>query len=98
VVGRDHDLACVQPQLNGDILDGVNRGAIHVGLAGLAQAAVAGGDAEAVEQTFQGCGTAVRVGGLDDLARQPPPPGLHGCPADGSITAETICPAARNTS
>jgi hypothetical protein len=67
VVGGDEVLLGVEAEGDGDLLEGVDRGAVDLGLAGLAQAAVADGDAVAVEQALERGGAAVHGGALDHL-------------------------------
>src|SRR5580698_8395582 len=67
VIGRQHDLLSPQPQLIRDLFDGVDGGAIHAGLAGLAQAAVVYRNAETLQQRLESCWPTVHVGGLDHL-------------------------------
>ena len=67
VVARHHDLLGLEAELRRDLLHRVDRGAVEVGLAGLAQAAVAHRDAEAFEQRLERRRPAVHRRGLDDL-------------------------------
>ncbi len=67
VIGGQHDLLGPQSELIRDFFDGVDGRAVHAGLAGLAQAAVIDGNAEAFEQRLERGRPAVHVGGLDDL-------------------------------
>ena len=70
VIFGQQQLFGVQTQLLGHIFDRVDRGAIDIGLAGLAQAPIAGGDTEPLEQAFQGGWSAVHCRSLDDFRGQ----------------------------
>ncbi len=67
VIAGQHDLLGAQPELIGDFLDGVDGGAVHAGLARLAQAAVVYRNAKAFEQGLERRRPAIHVGGLDNL-------------------------------
>ena len=67
VVDGQHHLLGVEAERDGDLLEGVDRGAVDVGLTGLAQAAVGDRQAEALEQALERGRAAVHGGGLDDL-------------------------------
>jgi hypothetical protein len=72
VLDRHHHLLGVDAELARDVLERVDGRAVDVGLAGLAQAAVADGDAEPVEQRLERGRAAVHARGLDDLRDRPP--------------------------
>ena len=78
MIGGEHDLLGLEPELVGDFLDGVDGGAVDVGLAGFAQAAVIDLNIETLEQGFQCRGSTVHVGGLDNLGHDEPGAELHG--------------------
>jgi hypothetical protein len=59
VIDRQHDLFGAQVELHGHVLNGIDRGPVHVRLTRLAQAAIAHGHAKAVEQTLERRRTAV---------------------------------------
>ena len=83
VIGRQHDLLRVQPELHSDFLDCVNRGAVNVGLAGLTQPSIAHGNAEALEHTLQRGRTTVHGGCLHNFRNDQtgmPVRNLHGSP------------------
>ncbi len=61
MVGRDHDLLGVEAKLDRDLLDDINRGAVHLGLARLAQAAEARRDAVALQQRLEGRRAAIHL-------------------------------------
>jgi hypothetical protein len=70
VIQRRHNLLSIQPELHGNGFDSVDRGAVHIGLAGFPQASIANRQAEACEQTGK-CGrTAIHVGSLYHLGHQ----------------------------
>ena len=77
VVRRHHDLFGVEAQLARGVLHSVDGSAVDVGLAGFAEAAVVGCDAEAVEEAFEGRRSAVHVGGLDHFGREELAEGGH---------------------
>src|SRR5262249_14943818 len=83
---RQQHLLRVEPELPRHVLERVDRGAVDVGLAGLAQSADGDVDAEAGEQALQRRGAAVHARRLDDLGDEQ----LHFCP-------EISGPAARST-
>ncbi len=67
VIGGQHNLFGLEPELIGDFFDGVDGGAIHAGLAGLAQAAVVYRNTKAFQQRLERRRSAVHVGSLDHL-------------------------------
>ena len=71
VIDRREDLLRVEAELDGDLLERVDRRAVDVGLARLAEPAVAGGDAVAAQQRGEARRSAVHAGGLDDLGDEP---------------------------
>src|SRR5262245_2383234 len=72
-LGQEHmvdghqNLLCVQPELHGDSLQGIYGGAIHVSLAGFAQASIAHRQAIAFHEAGECCWTTVHEGGLHNL-------------------------------
>src|SRR5579875_736237 len=70
MIGRQHDLLGFETELVGDRFHGVDRSAVDAGLAGLAQAAIAGRRPKAFEQAFERGGPAVHVGALDHFGCQ----------------------------
>ena len=67
VVHRHHHLLSLKAELHGDLFHGIDGGPVHIGLASLAEAAIAHGDAEALEEAFERRRPAIHGGGLDDL-------------------------------
>src|SRR5690606_21420527 len=67
---RQHHLARLEAEVPGDRLQRVDRCAVDVGAACLAQAAVARRDAVRLEQGGEACGTAVGGGRLHDLGHE----------------------------
>lgn len=67
VIDGHHDLFRAQPKLVGDILNIIDRGTIHRGLASLAQAPIIGVDVVRLEDAFQACRPAVHLRSLDDF-------------------------------
>jgi hypothetical protein len=65
VIHGEHDLLRLDAELIGHFFQCVDGGAVDIGLAGFAQAAVVDVDAETFEETFEGGGSAIHVGGLD---------------------------------
>ena len=53
VIHWQHHLRGVKPELNAGLFELVDGGAVHIGLARFAQAAVTGGDPESFEQRLQ---------------------------------------------
>jgi hypothetical protein len=53
VVHRQYHLLGLEAELHGQLLQRVDRGAVDIGLTGLAQASVAHGDPEAFQQAFE---------------------------------------------
>lgn len=72
VVGRQHDPLGLEAVPDSHLLDGVDRGAVDVGLALVAQLPIAGRDAETGEQAGQRRRAAVERRGLHHLGRQEP--------------------------
>ena len=72
VVGGNHDLLGRQSEPVGDVFDRVDRGAVEIRLARLAQTAIADVDAETFEQGFERRRATVERGGLDDLWNEKP--------------------------
>ena len=70
MIDRHHHLLGVEPQALRQRLERVDRRAVDGGLAGLAQAAVADADAEALEQALERGRPAVHRRGLDHLGRE----------------------------
>ncbi len=67
---RHEDLLGHEPELLREVLQGVDGGAVDVGLAGLAQAPVAHADAEALEHALERRWPAIHRRGLHDLRRE----------------------------
>src|SRR5262249_27663793 len=109
MIDRDHDLLRLEPELHRHLLDGINRGAVHVRLTGFAQATVTHMDAKAFQETLERRRATVHGGGLHHLRRQETPAdpcamGRHR-PASPRAVASTGClrmlrrlPTARTTS
>ena len=94
VVGRQHHLLGLQAQLDGQVFQRINGGAIHRGLAGLAQAPIAGVNAEAFQDGLEGSRAAVHLGGLHDLRDEETPGNLWRIPGGRShIYFPNHCPA-----
>ena len=88
MVERHHDLLGAQSKLHRGFFHGVDRGAVHIGLAGFAQPAIAHGNAEAFEETLQRSRPTVHGGRLDNLGHKQPAAGFHGvCRAGWGVTA-----------
>jgi tetratricopeptide (TPR) repeat protein len=77
MIDRDHHLLRVQPQHLRDVLERVDRRAVHRRLAGFAQAAVADADAKTFEQAFERGRTAVERRRLDHLGGEEPSSRRH---------------------
>jgi len=73
VIEGHHHLLGIEAERPREVLDGVDGGAVDVGLAGLAQASVARRDLEALKQAVEGRRPAVHRRGLDDLRRESAP-------------------------
>ncbi len=70
MVGRDQDLLGVEPGAARHLFERVDRRAVEIGLARLAQAPVARLDAATPEEAGQGRGATVHRRRLDDLGRE----------------------------
>lgn len=70
MIDGQHDLLRFDAELIGDFFQGVDGGAVDIGLAGFAEAAVVDIDAETFEEAFEGGGAAIHVGGLDGFGDQ----------------------------
>jgi len=91
MVGRHHDLFRVQAELHGSFFDSVDRGAVHIGLACLAQPPVAYVDSEAFEKTLERGGTAVHRRGLDNFGNQETAASAHGGPRPARLLRSLSC-------
>src|SRR5512140_2801418 len=105
MIGRNHALLGTHTQLIGDEFDGINRRAVDIGLACLAQPAVTDWDVKPFEQALQCGGAAIHGRGLHHLGREPAPRTVpvHGahrfCPSPAERDCrDTSWPAARSTS
>ena len=67
VVNRHHDLLRREAELGSDLFHRINGSPVHIGLAGLTEAAVTNGDTEALEEAFERRRTAVHSRGLHNL-------------------------------
>src|ERR1700728_1781909 len=81
IVRGNHDLLRLESKLHGDLLHRVDRGAVHIGLAGFPQSSIAHRNPESFEQALQRCRSAIRGGGLDNFGNQPAAVEFHGCSA-----------------
>src|SRR5580658_7081212 len=81
IVRGNHDLLRLESKLHGDLLHRVDRGSIHIGLAGFTQSSIAHRNPESFEQALQSCRSAIRGGGLDNFGNQPAAVEFHGCSA-----------------
>src|SRR5579859_7921677 len=70
MIQRNDNLLGIESQLAADGFHGIDGGAVHAGLAGFSQAAVADMNAETFEQAFQRRRTAVEVGSLHYFRRE----------------------------
>ena len=71
IIRRNHDLLRFESKLHSDLLHRVDRGSVHIGLAGFAQSAIAHRNPESFEQALQSRWSAIRGGGLDHFGNQP---------------------------
>src|SRR5690349_1046690 len=67
IIGWDHHLSSIQPELYCDFFHSVDRSSIDIGLAGFAQSPVAHGDAETFQHAFERSRPAIHGRGLHDL-------------------------------
>ena len=95
VVTRNHDLFARQTETVCDFFEGGDRRSVDVGLTGLAEPPVAYRETEALHQGFQGRGSAIHRGGLNDFGDQAPT-ASHSAPWDAALV--TLRPATRSTS
>src|ERR1700732_5098483 len=67
MIERQYYLLGLEPELVGNFLNSVDGGAVDIGLAGFAEAAIMHVDAETAQEAFQSGRATIHVGGLDDL-------------------------------
>src|SRR5438067_1752740 len=79
MIERHHHLLRLEAELLGDLFERVDRRAVDVRLARLAETPVAHGDAEAFEQALERRRAAIHRRGLHDLGHEPAP--RHDAPA-----------------
>src|SRR6188768_1330919 len=84
----DQNLFCLESKARRNFLERINRGAVHVGLANLAQLAVAHGNAETGQRALQGCRAAIHRGRLDHFGYEEA--AAHGCSKRRFVSARPV--------